>query len=65
MTAEELPHFALWSRPGAGFVCLEHWTGHGDPVGFGGDLFAKPSMRVLSPEAKARHAARYEIALSA
>ncbi len=65
VTAEELPHFALWSRPGAGFVCLEHWTGHGDPVGFGGDLFAKPSMRVLSPEAKARHAARYEIALSA
>lgn len=61
VTTEDLPHFALWSRAGAGFVCLEHWTGHGDPVGFSGDLFAKPSMRILAPSAVAAHVARYDV----
>ena len=59
MELENFPHIALWSRPGAGFLCLEAWTGHGDPEGFTGDLFAKPSMRVLAPGEKARSAARY------
>jgi galactose mutarotase-like enzyme len=55
----DFPHFALWSRPPAPFLCLESWTGHGDPVDFCGDVFAKPSMRLLAPGASARHAARY------
>ena len=59
MELENLPHIALWSLPGAGFLCLEAWTGHGDPVGFDGDLFQKPSMRVLRPGESARHAARF------
>ncbi|WP_374546857.1 aldose 1-epimerase family protein [Rhodoblastus sp.] len=59
MELDHFPHIALWSRPGAGFLCLEAWTGHGDPEGFSGDLFAKPSMRVLAPGEKARSAARY------
>ncbi len=46
---ENFPHIALWSVPGAGFLCIEAWTGHGDPEDFAGDLFAKPSMRVLAP----------------
>ena len=41
------PHAALWMRPGAPFLCLETWTGYSDPEGFTGDLFEKPSMRVL------------------
>lgn len=61
ITAHDLPHVALWSRDGAGFVCVEHWTGHGDPVGFTGDLFAKPSMRILAPGAAAEHRARYDV----
>jgi len=59
MEVENLPHFALWTLPGAKFLCLEAWTGHGDPVGFDGDLFDKPSMRVLAPGEKARHAATF------
>lgn len=64
MTVEDFPHFALWSRPQAPFLCIEAWTGHGDPDGFAGDVFDKPSMRVLSPGASARHAVRlsYEAA---
>jgi galactose mutarotase-like enzyme len=56
---EDFPHFAFWARPPAPFLSIESWTGHGDPEGFTGDLFAKPGMRVLEPGAHARHAAHY------
>jgi galactose mutarotase-like enzyme len=52
-------HAALWTRPGAPYICLEAWTGYSDPEGFDGDLFAKPSMRVIEPGARARHEARF------
>jgi len=52
-------HAALWSRPGAPFLSLEAWTGYGDPVGFDGELSQKPSMRLLEPQAKARHEAAF------
>jgi galactose mutarotase-like enzyme len=52
-------HAALWTRPGAPFLCLEAWTGYSDPEGFTGDLFEKPSMRVLKAGERARHAATY------
>jgi galactose mutarotase-like enzyme len=53
------PPAALWTRPGAPFLCLETWTGYSDPEGFEGDLFDKPGMRVLEPGARVRHEARY------
>jgi galactose mutarotase-like enzyme len=49
LEAENFPHFAIWSKPGAPFVSLEAWTGHGDPEGFGGELADKPSIRLLAP----------------
>ena len=61
MTTENLPHIALWMRPGGQYLCLEPWTGHSDPEGYAGDLFAKPSMRLLAPGASARHGARFEV----
>jgi len=64
MEVEDFPHFALWTRPGAPFLCLEAWTGYGDPEDFAGDISEKPSIRFLPPGACARHAARliYEVA---
>jgi galactose mutarotase-like enzyme len=59
LRVEDLPHLALWSKAGAPFLCLEAWTGYGDPVDFAGELTEKPSMRLLAPGAKARHAATY------
>jgi galactose mutarotase-like enzyme len=50
---------ALWTRPGAPFLCLEAWTGYSDPEGFAGDLFEKPAMRTLAPGERARHRAIY------
>jgi galactose mutarotase-like enzyme len=55
---QDFPHIALWSRPGAPFLSIESWTGHGDPHGFDGDISEKPSMRSLSPGAIARHEIR-------
>lgn len=55
---EDFPHIALWSRPPAPFLCVEAWTGHGDPEGFAGDIRDKPSMRLLPPGAAAEHGVR-------
>lgn len=49
-------HWALWSRPGAPFLCMEAWTGHGDPEGFDGDFCEKPSIERLNPGETRRHA---------
>jgi len=59
MDWEGFPHLIVWSRPGAPFLCLESWTGHGDPEGFEGDLFEKPSMIVLPPGGEGLHRVRY------
>jgi galactose mutarotase-like enzyme len=53
------PHAAMWTRPGAPFVCLEAWTGYSDTEGFEGDLIEKPGMRALEPLARVRHEARF------
>jgi galactose mutarotase-like enzyme len=50
--APEFPHTALWSRPGAPFVSVESWTGHGDAEGFQGELAARPSIRLLPAGAR-------------
>ena len=59
MELGDFAHAALWTRPGAPFLCLEAWTGYSDPEGFAGELADKPGMRVLGPGERARHVARY------
>lgn len=46
---EGMPHLGLWTKPGAGFLCIEPWQGHADPAGFVGDLADKPGMIALAP----------------
>ena len=59
MECPGFPHAALWTRPGAPFLCLEAWTGYSDPEGFEGELIDKPGMRALEPGTRARHEARF------
>lgn len=59
IAVEDFPHWALWSRPPGAFLCIESWTGHGDPADFKGELFEKPSMCVLDPGSQGRHAATF------
>jgi galactose mutarotase-like enzyme len=60
---EDFPHIALWSKPGAPFLSIEAWTGHGDPEDFQGDIFAKPSMRILGPGMTAQHRTKFTFAV--
>lgn len=51
---EGMPQLGLWSKPGAGFVCIEPWHGMASPAGFDGELADKPGMMVLAPGGSAR-----------
>jgi galactose mutarotase-like enzyme len=57
------PHIALWAKPPSPFLAIELWTGHGDPEGFDGDLYTKPSMRLLPSGGTAVHEARFTFSL--
>lgn len=46
-----MPHLGIWTRPGAGFVCIEPWQGHASPEGFDGELADKPGMIAIMPGA--------------
>ncbi len=40
-------YLGVWTKPGAGFICIEPWHGITDPEGFAGDFMQKPGVRVL------------------
>jgi galactose mutarotase-like enzyme len=43
------PYLGLWTKPGAGYVCIEPWHGIADPEGYAGDLRDKPGVFILKP----------------
>ena len=45
------PLLGVWSKPGAGFVCIEPWQGVTDPVDFAGELRDKPGIVIVAPGA--------------
>ncbi len=48
---ENLPLLGVWTKPGAGYICIEPWQGMADPEGFADDIFAKPGIIGLAPHA--------------
>lgn len=52
---ENLPNLALWTKPGAGFICLEPWHGMAAEVGGSDDLAERPYSELLGPGASARY----------
>ncbi len=44
----------IWSKPGAGFLCIEPWRGLASPAGFDGPFADKPHLMHLPPGAEAR-----------
>jgi galactose mutarotase-like enzyme len=42
-------YLGIWTKPGAGFICIEPWRGTADPVGFTGDFTAKPGVFSVAP----------------
>ncbi|MFL5324544.1 MAG: aldose 1-epimerase family protein [Microvirga sp.] len=48
-------HLALWTKPGAPFLCIEPWTGEPDTDGFSGELCERASIRMLTAVTTAEH----------
>lgn len=46
----DFPTLGVWTKPGAGFICIEPWQGHPTPVGFDGELRDKPGIVALAPQ---------------
>jgi galactose mutarotase-like enzyme len=44
-------YLGVWTKPGAGFVCIEPWRGIADPAGFSGDFSSKPGVFRVTPGA--------------
>jgi galactose mutarotase-like enzyme len=44
-----LPHLGLWTKPGAGFICIGPWQGYADPEDFADDLDGKPGIVLIGP----------------
>lgn len=44
-----MPHLGIWTKPGAGFICIEPWQGHADPEDFVGDISDKPGTVSVQP----------------
>ncbi len=43
------PYLGLWAKPGAKFICIEPWCGHGDKLGFSGNISEKEGIIGLLP----------------
>lgn len=46
---DNLPDLGIWQPADAPFICIEPWQGHGDPLGFTGDISKKPGIVLLEP----------------
>jgi galactose mutarotase-like enzyme len=44
-----MPHLGLWTKPGAGFICIEPWQGYAAPLDFAGELSTKEGMIAVAP----------------
>jgi galactose mutarotase-like enzyme len=53
---ENLPNLALWTKPGAPFICIEPWHGTAPEVGASAEIAARPYSLSLAPGASTRFA---------
>lgn len=49
MDIKDFPDFALWCIPGAGYLCMEPWQGHGDRTNHDHDIWKKEGIVALEP----------------
>ena len=43
----DFPHFGLWTKVGAPFICLEPWLGYADTIAANGNLMEKEGITLL------------------
>jgi galactose mutarotase-like enzyme len=44
-----MPYLGIWTKPGAGYLCIEPWHSHADDEGFSGEFAEKPGVVTLAP----------------
>lgn len=49
ITFPGMPMLGLWTKPKAGYICVEPWQGTADTVGFAGEIDGRPGMLRLAP----------------
>lgn len=54
-------HLGLWTKPGAGFICIEPWRGVADPAGFTGEFQHKPGAFAVAPGSSQSLTMRIEV----
>ncbi len=57
------PHFGLWAKPNAAFVCFEPWYSYDDTPTTEGDLLTKPG--IMSLASQSRFTSSYQLLVSA
>jgi galactose mutarotase-like enzyme len=60
-TFENLPNLALWTKPGAPFLCIEPWHGTAPVAGASAEIGARPYSVTLPPAGSASFAFTVEI----
>ncbi|OJF92326.1 aldose 1-epimerase family protein [Pararhizobium antarcticum] len=60
-TFENLPNLALWTKPGAPFLCIEPWHGIAAETGRSNDIMERPYSQRLAPGGMARFSFTVEI----
>jgi galactose mutarotase-like enzyme len=40
----DMPHLGIWTKPGAGYVCIEPWQGFASPEDFEGEFADRPGV---------------------
>ena len=53
-----MPELGIWTKPGAGYLCIEPWQGMADPEGYAGDFRDKPGVVEVAPGAARAFAMR-------
>jgi len=56
----DMPMLGIWTKPGAGYLCIEPWHSRADDEGFSGEFADKPGVVTLAPG----EAHRYAMALT-
>lgn len=50
ITFPDMPFLGVWSKPGAGFVCIEPWHGLASPADFDGEFSERPGVLTIPPK---------------
>ena len=48
----DTPYLGIWTKPGAGYLCIEPWAGFADPDGYAGEFRDKPGVIDIAPGAE-------------